>query len=134
MSTPEQDPGSELRAIVAVLKALGRPTSITRVRELSLHLLEPRLVLPRLSPADKQPWLRLAPSARLEVTVNAPAWGNAIRALRYHGWLIEDPDNQTWRIGPGSPDLRIDTVGWPDDRARFVVDRLMSGGDHAGRR
>jgi hypothetical protein len=58
--------------------------------------------------------LPAAPSAD-----HAYAWGDAVSHLRAVGLLVEDLGGETWGPGPGLED--IDTSGWPDGRAGFVL-------------
>jgi hypothetical protein len=114
-------------AIAAVLKAVGSPTPARFVRLAAILLLEPRLLLASLKADEATSWRRLVggeveppPSG---VTVLVPpedrAWGAAVQHLRGSGLLVEDSQAKTWAPGPGLN--TIETDGWPDGRARFVL-------------
>jgi hypothetical protein len=114
-------------AIAAVLKAVVRSTPARFVRLAAILLLEPRLLLASLEADEAKSWQRLVGSevepmpsgiAAL-VPPEDRAWGAAVRHLRGNGLLVEDSQAQTWAPGPGLKD--IETAGWPDGRARFVL-------------
>ena len=49
-------------------------------------------------------------------------WGTALTGLRGRGKLIENLQMNTWSLGAGTDAL--DTSGWPEGRAGFVVNVL----------
>ena len=51
------------------------------------------------------------------------AWGAAVRHLRGNGLLVENSQAKTWAPGPGLDAIQTD--GWPDGRARFVLGVLQ---------
>lgn len=101
---------------------------IREIRLAAALVLEPRLLTPLLS--TNREWRRLVgPEADLLPSNVAPfaarmdsAWGSAVRNHRGNGRLIEDIQNDTW--APGSGLEAIDTSGWPDGPAHFVLDAL----------
>ena len=117
-------------AIAAVLKAVARPTSTPFVRLAAFLSLEPRLLLESLTTDEATSWRRLvgreAEPAPAGVTALVPpddrAWGSAVRRLRGNGLLVENSPAKTWAPGPGLG--AIETDGWADGRARFVLDVL----------
>jgi len=50
------------------------------------------------------------------------AWGAAVRNLRGNGHLIDNVQVGTWAPGAGLD--AFNTAGWPDGRARMVLDVL----------
>jgi len=125
---PQQ--GDTGAALAAILKAAQGPRPAQEIRLAVAFALEPRLVVPLLSESAASQWRRLIgteadplPSnvAGFATRINA-AWGAAVRNLRGNGRLIEDPSGGTW--APGSGLEAIDTTGWPDGRASFVLHAL----------
>jgi hypothetical protein len=115
-------------ALAAILKAMDGPTPIRDVRLAAALVLEPRL-LSRLLP-DAVEWRRLIGSeadplptniVAFTTRINA-AWGTAVRNHRGNGRLIEKLESGIWAAGSGLE--AINTSGWPDGRARFVLDAL----------
>ncbi|CUA90575.1 Methyltransferase domain [Chelatococcus sambhunathii] len=118
--------------LTAILKAMGGPHPIRQVRLAAALVLEPRLLTPLLSDDRAAQWRRLVGSeadplaanvAAFTIRVNA-AWGAAVRNHRGNGRLIEDSQMGTWT--PGSGLEAIDTTGWPDGRAAFVLEALRT--------
>lgn len=125
-------PGDTGAALAAILKAMNGPMPIRDVRFAAALVLEPRWLVPLL-PADKAlEWRRLvgpeADPLRGNVTAFATrintAWGSAVQNHRGIGRLIENLQNGTW--APGAGLAAIDTAGWPDGRASFVLDALKN--------
>jgi hypothetical protein len=118
--------------LAAVLKATEEPKLVRDVRLAAAFVMEPRLLTPLLSNAQAANWRRLvgteADPLGENVTTfaarNNAAWGAAVRNHRGNGRLIEDIQLDTW--GPGTGLDAIDTSGWPDGRAVFVLDALES--------
>ena len=120
--------------LAAVLKVIGAPAPIRRVRLAVLLAMEPRLLTPSLPRANAGEWRRLVgPEAqRLPAGVSqlrrpGHAWGAAVRQLRGAGDLLEDLEEKTWARGPALD--AIETGGWPDGRVRMVLDVLHRRGD-----
>jgi hypothetical protein len=114
-------------AIAAVLKAVACPTPARFVRLAAILLLEPRLLMASLK-ADEAASLRRLVGNEAEplpsgITALVPpedrAWGAAVQHLRGSGLLVEDSQAKTWAPGPGL--TAIETDGWPDGRAGFVL-------------
>jgi hypothetical protein len=91
-------------------------------------MLEPRLLTGLLPEAVE--WRRLVGSeadplpnnvVAFSTRINA-AWGSAVRNHRGDSRLIEKLESSTWEAGSGLE--AIDTSGWVDGRARFVLDAL----------
>ena len=124
----------EVAVLAAVLKAIGAPAPIRRVRLAGLLAIEPRLLTPSLSQSNAGEWRRLVgPEAQplpARVSPLRPpghAWGAAVRQLRGAGDLLEDLEEKTWARGPALD--AIETGGWPDGRVRMVLDVLHRRGD-----
>ena len=117
--------------LAAILKAMSQPLPARQVRLAALLALEPRLLLPHLDDAEAAGWRRLigAESNPIPqgisafVARNDQAWGAAVHNLRANGHLIEDVQAGTW--APGANLERFPTSGWPDGRARMVLDVLQ---------
>jgi hypothetical protein len=108
------------------------PMPIRSVRLAAALLLEPRLASPLLPPALAVEWRRLVGTeadplpgsvATFSARINA-AWGAAVRNHRGNDRLLEDASSGTWAPGAGLE--TIDTAGWPDGRARYILDLLDS--------
>lgn len=114
-------------AILAVLKANGAPMARDEARLAALLCLEPHLLIPQLDATDKKTWLRFV-GADGKKTITASIgntiqeWGSALSGLRGRGRLDESLRQNTWAIGTGAD--AIDTRGWPEGRAGFVIDVL----------
>jgi hypothetical protein len=125
-------PGDTGAALAAILKAMQGPMPIRSVRLAAALLLEPRLAAPLLPAASAVQWRRLVGTeadplpgsvATFATRINA-AWGAAVRNHRGNDRLLEDVSSETW--APGSGLETIDTTGWPDGRARYILDLLDS--------
>jgi hypothetical protein len=125
-------PGDTGAALAAILKAMHGLMPIRSVRLAAALLLEPRLAAPLLPAASAVQWRRLVGTeadplpgsvATFAARINA-AWGAAVRSHRGNGRLVEDLSSGTWAPGPGLE--TIDTTGWPDGRARYILDLLDS--------
>lgn len=125
--------------LIAVLKAWGEPTPQDQVRLAAMLCLQPRLFTAALPAHDAAPWRRLvgaeadplpASVAALQPAVNAP-WRRALAGLRARGDLVASGSGpqDTWGLGPGAD--RVDTAGWPDGRAVWVVAYLRAHGVEA---
>lgn len=133
---PSEDARGEVGAmLVALLKALNVPMPIRQFRLAAILALEPRLLVPLLEKNEADKWQRLIgtetqplPKGTAQfVPLADQSWGAAVRGLRARGNLIEDLDADTWSPGKGLD--KIGTEGWPDGRARFVLEFLRSQGD-----
>lgn len=127
--SPQHDPSA---ALAAILKSLDGPTSIRTVRLTAAIMLEPHLLTPLLPPEDQTQWRRLVGQEAEPHSGNVvgfvarttPGWNSAITNHRGNGRLIEDLTLGTWAGGPGLD--AFDTAGWPEGRARFVLNALRN--------
>lgn len=126
--SPQHDP---LAALSAILKSLDGPTPIRTVRLTAAIMLEPHLLTPLLPPEDQAQWRRLVGQEAEPRSGNVigfaarttPGWNAAITNHRGNGRLLEDIAARTWSPGTGLE--RFDTAGWPEGRARFVINALQ---------
>jgi len=135
---PRTDQRGETGAtLVALLKVLSAPTPTRQVRLAAILALEPRLLVSHLDRGQSVEWKRLIgdeaePLPQGAVQFIPPQdqhWGAAVRGLRTSGALLEDLKAGTWAPGQGLE--TIETVGWPDARAVFVLDILRKAGADA---
>lgn len=113
--------------LAAILKAMAGPMPARQVRLAATFALEPRLLLPHLTPNQAAEWQRLIGAEAAPLTGNAASfapradrtWGSAVTAHRGNGRLVEDTATGTWAPGPGLD--AIDTAGWPDGRAGMLM-------------
>jgi hypothetical protein len=128
----QPQPGDIGAVLTALLKALDGPKPIRNVRLAAVLVLEPRLLIPLLPKVEASEWRRLVGSeadplpgnvAAFATRINA-AWGAVVRNHRGNGRLIEDLGSNTWTSGSGLE--AVDTRGWPDGRAGFVLDTLKN--------
>ena len=133
---PVIDPvGEEAAVLAAVLKAVGIPVPMRRVRLAAILAMKPRLLTPSLPVEEATHWRRLVGSEAeplpAGVTQMQPpadhAWGLVVRQLRGNGYLIEDSNSRTWAPGPRLD--AIPTEGWPDGRVGMVMRALHHRGD-----
>ena len=124
----------EIVVLAAVLKAVGGPAPIHRVRLAAVLAGAPGLLTPSLPARTAADWRRVIgdaaeplPPGVARLQRPAYAWGAAVRQLRVSGDLLEDLDAKTWAPGPVLES--IDTAGWPDGRAGFVLEVLRGRGD-----
>lgn len=122
--------------LTAVLRAWGEPMPEREARLAALLCQQPRLFTAVLPAAEATQWTRLvgdevrplpAQVLSFQPAINSH-WGRAIKGMRARGDLVEaDIDNGiTWALGAGA--ASIETAGWPDGRARFVVAHLRDHG------
>ncbi|WP_082176475.1 Eco57I restriction-modification methylase domain-containing protein [Pseudaestuariivita atlantica] len=127
--SPQHDPSA---ALAAILKSLDGPTPIRTIRLTAAIMLEPHLLTPILSPEDQTQWRRLVGQEAEPRSGNVvgfsgrttPGWNAAITNHRGNGRLLEDIAARTWTPGTGLE--AFDTSGWPEGRARFVLDALQN--------
>jgi hypothetical protein len=130
LGTPQ--PGDTGAVLTAILKAMVGQHPIRQVRLAAALVLEPRLLTPLLSDDRAAQWRRLVGSEADPLAANVAAfttrvnvaWGAAVRNHRGNGRLIDDSQEGTWTPGPGLE--AIDTTGWPDGRAAFVLAALQT--------
>ncbi|MCG7892566.1 MAG: N-6 DNA methylase [Candidatus Thiodiazotropha endolucinida] len=129
---PMQDLRAEMGAqLAAILKVMTEALPPRQVRLAALLAFEPRLLLPYLNEEEAATWRRLigdeanplVQGTAEFVARSDQAWGAAVRNLRTNGHLIEDTRAGTWAQGVGLD--RFVTEGWPDGRARMVIDVLQ---------
>jgi hypothetical protein len=128
MVDPRAETGTQLAAI---LKAMEHALPARQVRLAALLALEPRLLLPYLDDEQAATWRRLIGAEADPLPLGTPsfiaradaAWGAAVRNLRTNGHLVEDIQAGTWAPGAGLD--RFATDGWPDGRARMVLQVLQ---------
>lgn len=127
-----QQPHDAGAALTAILKAINGPTPRRTVRLAAAMALEPHLLTSLLPDAKGKEWRRLVGQEAEPRTGNVVGfaartnrgWGISVSNHRGNGRLIEDSSAGTWAPGPG---LNVfDTAGWPDGRARFVLEALRS--------
>jgi hypothetical protein len=114
-------------AIIAVLKANGAAMDRHQARLASLLCLEPHLLSPMLDKTGKAQWMRVVGSdakkaASAAIDATAQEWGAALTGLRGRERLLDDLQQNTWVLGSGTD--AVDTSGWPEGRAGFVVNVL----------
>lgn len=125
--------------LAAVLKTWGRPMPQMQARLATLMCQQPRLFTAAL-PADQAvQWCRLVGAAAeplpAQVASFQPAtnsqWRRALAGMRARGDLVESGSGpqETWVLGPGA--AQIETAGWPDGRAGWIVAHLQSYGVEA---
>ncbi len=125
--------------LIAVLKAWNRPVPQDTARLATLLCLQPRLLTAALPAEHTTQWRRLVGEAAdplpaqvvtLQPAFNTP-WRNAISKMRARGDLVESAAGaqSTWALGPDAK--RVDTLGWPDGRAGWVVHYLQTHGVEA---
>lgn len=136
-SAPEDPDGQAAMVwLTAVLRAWGESMPEREARLAALLCQQPRLFTAILPAADATQWSRLvgneARPLPAQVRSFRPAinshWGRAIKGMRARGDLVEAGlgDNVTWALGSGA--ASIETAGWADGRARFVVAHLRAHG------
>ena len=121
--------------VAAALRAWGEPMPERVARLAVLLCQQPHLLINGMTDQSQAAlWLRLVGDeakplpfgvTRLQSSTNSP-WGRAIQGMRVRGDLIEAGNGVevTWALGPGA--ASIETSGWPDGRAGFVVAYLRA--------
>ncbi|MCM2476754.1 N-6 DNA methylase [Rhizobium sp. CG5] len=125
-----QQPNDAGAALTAVLKSINGPIPRRTIRLATAIMLEPHLLTSLISHARALEWQRLVGQEAEPRTGNVvgfagrtnQGWGTAVSNHRGNGRLIEDISAGTWASGIGLD--AIDTAGWPDGRARFVLEAL----------
>lgn len=122
--------------VTAVLRAWGKPVPEREARLAALFCLQPRLFTAVLPFAEAKQWSRLvgdeARPLPAQVLSFQPAinnhWGRAIKGMSARGDLVEagTGSDTTWALGASTGS--IETAGWPDGRAGFVVAYLRANG------
>lgn len=125
--------------LVAVLKAWGGPMPQMQARLAAVLCLQPRQMTAALPTEQAAPWQRLVGSTAdplpTQVTRLQPAtdgaWRKALLGMRARGDLVEEGSGPqaTWALGPGAG--QIETTGWPQGRAGWVVAYLRAQGAEA---
>ncbi|MCL4744330.1 MAG: N-6 DNA methylase [Burkholderiaceae bacterium] len=125
---PMADERAESGAVLgAILKAMAGAMPARQVRLTATLALQPRLLRPFLTADEATTWRRLVgpeadvlPQGTSTVIPRVDgAWGAAVRTLRTNGSLVEETRRATW--APGANLDALETAGWPDGRARFVL-------------
>jgi hypothetical protein len=127
-----QQPNDAGAALTAILKAIAGPTPSRTIRLAAAMMLEPHLLTSLLPDARAREWRRLVGRESEPRTGNVvgfaartnQGWGTAVSNHRGNGRLIEDLSAGTWAPGPGLD--AVDTAGWPDGRAGFVLEALAA--------
>lgn len=125
--------------LIAVLKAWGQPMPQDQARLAAMLCLQPRLFTAALPVHEAASWRRLvgaeaeplpASVSTLQPAVNTH-WRRALAGLRARGDLVASGfgPQDTWALGPGAD--RVETAGWPDGRAGWVVAYLRANGVQA---
>lgn len=132
---PAVDPEGEMGALlVALLKVSGKHLPRRLVRVAFALALEPRLLTPLLSDTDARQWKRLIgreaqplpQGVRSAVPRVDATWGRVFQHARASGILAEDLDAKTWAAGRRI--YAVLTKGWPEARARWVLQRVEAMG------
>jgi SAM-dependent methyltransferase len=113
--------------IVAVLKTHGAPMDRRQARLAALLCLEPHLLASMLDKTEKAQWARVVGGdaekvASASIDATSQEWGAAVTGLRGRERVLENLQQNTWALGTGTE--AIDTSGWPEGRAGFVVNVL----------
>ena len=125
--------------LVAVLQAWGGPMPQMQARLAAVLCLQPRQMTAVLPAEQAAQWQRLVgpvvdplPTqvARLQPATDS-AWRKALLGMRARGDLVEEGSGPqaTWALGPGAG--QMETAGWPEGRAGWVVAYLRAHGAEA---
>lgn len=125
-----QNPNDAGAALTAILKAIEGPTPSGTIRFAAAMMLEPHLLTSLLPDEQSGEWRRLVGQEAEPRSGNVvgfaartnQGWSTAVSNHRGNGRLIENLSAGTWAPGPGLG--AFDTAGWPDGRARFVLQAL----------
>lgn len=125
--------------LVAALKTWGGPVPQMQARLAAVLCLQPRQMTAVLPAEQAAQWQRLvgpaadplpAQVARLQPATDS-AWRKALLGMRARGDLLEEGSGlqATWALGPGAG--QIETAGWPQGRAGWVVAYMRAQGAEA---
>jgi hypothetical protein len=125
---------SAARLLAAVLAEFSQPTSRDEIGLIYAFASKPEKLTTLLEGRDRATWLRLVgtdgqpPDTR---TLQMPTrtdlpFAEALNWLRSRNAVRENLTERTWQRGSGDPGLPL--TGWPEGRARFVHNVLMSIG------
>lgn len=125
--------------LTAVLKAWRAPMPQEQARLAALLCQQPRLLTAVLPADEAAQWRRLvgvaadtlpAQVARFQPATNSH-WRRALAGMRTRSELVESDSGaqETWALGAGA--AHIETAGWPDGRAQWVVAYLQAHGMEA---
>lgn len=125
--------------LVALLKAWGGPMPQMQARLAAVLCLQPRQMTVALPTEQTAQWQRLvgpaadplpAQVARLQPATDS-AWRKALLGMRARGDLVEEGSGPqaSWALGPGAG--QMETTGWPQGRAGWVVAYLRAQGAEA---
>lgn len=125
--------------LVAVLQAWGGPVPQMQARLATVLCLQPRQMTAVLPAQQAAQWQRLVGTAadslpvqvaRLQPAIDS-AWRKALLGMRARGDLVEEGSGPqaTWALGPGAG--QMETTGWPQGRAGWVVAYLGAHGAEA---
>lgn len=126
---PRQNDHAEVGVMmVALLKAIDRPLPVQQMRLAAVFALTPRLLTPLLDEGRASEWQRLVGDEAAPLAANVTGfgssagghWGAAVRFAQTNSYLLEDTVAGTW--APGAGLNAFPTAGWPDGRARMVLD------------
>lgn len=125
--------------LVAVLQAWGGPMPQMQARLVAVLCLQPRQMTAVLPAEQAASWQRLvgpvADPLPTQVVRLRPAtdgaWRKALLGMRARGDLVEQGSGPqaTWALGSGAG--QIETAGWPQGRAGWVVAYLRARGAEA---
>lgn len=138
-ASAQPDEHATAAMLIAVLKTWGQPMPQDQARLAAMLCLQPRLFTAVLPANESASWRRLvgaeaeplpASVTTLQPSVHTP-WRRALAGLRARGDLVASGSGpqDTWALGPGAD--RVDTAGWPDGRAGWVVAYLRAHGVEA---
>lgn len=122
--------------LVAVLRAWDQPIQQAEARLTAVLCQQPRLLTAALPAHQTAHWRRLVGSGAdllpQRVAIFQPAinshWRKALAGMRARGDLVESGTGpqSTWALGAGTE--HIETTGWPEGRAGWVVAYLRAHG------
>lgn len=128
------DAHAVVAVLVAVLKAWGGPMPQAQARLAAVLCQQPRLMTAALPAEQAMQWRRLVGSladplptqVTLLHTATSSQWRKALAGMRARGDLMETGTalQGTWALGSGA--AQIETAGWPDGRAGWVVAYLRA--------
>lgn len=132
----DPDGHATMAGVVAVLRAWSNPVPEREARLAVLFCLQPRLLTAVLPTAEAKQWSRLigdearplpAQVLSFQPAINAH-WGRAIKGMRARGDLVEVGAGKDIAWALGADAASVETAGWPDGRAGFVVAYLRAHG------